>query len=74
MKTMSIQRLKELEELKRDKARLDWLDQRRDHVRGTEFPLWKIEGYIEDKNFGDEPGDLTIRQAIDECMKNDCPG
>lgn len=49
-----------------DALRLDWLDQQRDHVRGTDFPLWRLEGSIEDGRNRDQ----TIRQAIDLRMKN----
>lgn len=54
-----------------DSKRLDWLDQeQRFIVRGTDFPMWKVEGYLEDGR----GQDLTLRQAIDECMHNECPG
>ena len=45
-----------------DALRLDWLNKQRDHVRGTDFPLWKLEGSVED---GRRAKPQNIRQAID---------
>lgn len=54
-----------------DARRLDWLELQRGHVRGTDFPIWSVKGFKEDRNFGDEPGDLTIRQAIDHLIRQE---
>lgn len=48
-------------ELRRDKARLDWLEQQKGYVRGTDVKDWYLEAPDED--------DWTLRAAIDAAME-----
>jgi len=61
-----------LADLMRDRARLDWLnDMERSNVKGTDFPIWSIEGTREDRRGDDKTSDQNIREAIDEAMNRE---
>lgn len=49
--------MEELESLKRDKARLDWLADKNNHIGNVQLPRGVVER------------NLTLRDAIDEAMK-----
>ena len=55
-----------------DALRMEWLDKQRGFIRGTSYPLWKVDSDQEDHN-GGEPPDATIRQAIDARMAKEKP-
>lgn len=48
----------------KDEARIEWLNKNRGCVRGTDFPLWSLNGEREDRRGNDE----HIREAIDRAM------
>jgi hypothetical protein len=64
--------MKELAELRKDKARLDWLDDRNVHMDVMPYTAAKVSiDVITDNAFCKTSEGVTIRQAIDAAMKED---